>query len=376
MTRRRTSALLKVLGVSRTGAFLIFLLVTCALAGPERTSVGAGDAFQQIVQSLALGYSDEAIAYEVDNLELTECLDDSSLKVIERQGAGPLALRAIEALRKRAASRPLPGQPPVILEPLLAASDEQALLHKMAAYASNYLHSLPDFLCTETTRFFLSGKPPSDLGKKTKFKSTAKWRLDQTITEDVGYYGAAEHHHTRLVDNVPDARPIQKLRNNYSRGEFGEVLGSTFDHASKAQFQWDHWENRGRHRVAVFSYAITRENSQYIVCCASTGAITVNGFRQTQMKSWASAYRGLLYADPDTGSIERFTLRNTDIPAWVDMDSAGNWIDYTEVNLNGQTYRLPAKAVHHTQVRNYQTRDEIVFSDYRKFSADSTITFK
>ncbi len=366
MTRRKRSALLNLLGLYRAVTLLILLLVTCAIAGPERTSVSAADAFQQIVQSLTLGYSDEAIAYEVDHLELTERLDDNSLQVIERQGAGPLALRAIEALRRRASGLPLPADPPVILEPVLAATEEQALLHRMAAYASNYLHGLPDFLCTETTRFFLSGKPPSDLGKKAKFKSTAKWRLDQAITEDVGYYGAAEHHHTRLVDNIPDARPIQKIRNNYSRGEFGQVLGLTFDPASKTQFQWDHWENRGRHRVAVFSYAIARENSQYMVCCASTGTVTINGFRQTQLKSWASAYRGLLYADPETGAIERFTLRNTDI----------NWIDYTEVNLNGQTYRLPAQAVHHTQIRNYQTRDEIVFSEYRKFSADSTITFK
>ena len=356
--------------------FFLVLAATCAIASAERTSVSAGDAFQQIVQSLALGYSDEAIAYEVDNLELTERLDDSSLRVIERQGAGPLALHAISTLRGRATSLPAPSRTPVILEPVLEGGAEQALLEKMAAYASNYLHSLPDFLCSETTRFFISGKPPSDPGKKTKFKNTAKWRLDQTITEDVGYYGGSEHHHTRLVNDVPDTRPIQKIRSNYSRGEFGEVLGLTFDPASKAQFRWDHWENRRQKRLAVFSYSVTRENSQYVICCASTGTITVNGFQQRQLKSWVSAYRGLLYSDPDTGAIERFTLRNVDIPGWVDLDAAGNWLDYTEVNLNGQTYRLPAKAVHHTQIGNYRTRDEIEFTDYRKFTTESTITFK
>lgn len=361
---------------SSVKALLILLTVSGAIAGPERTSVSAADAFQQIVQSLALGYSDEAMAYQVDNLELTERLDDGSLQVMERQGAGPLALHALDVLRRRAAGLPAPAQPPVVLEPVLEAGQEQVLLNKMAGYASNYLHSLPDFLASETTRFFLSGSPPSNLNKKTKLKSTAKWRLDQTITEDLGYYGGAEHHLTRLVDNVPDNRPIEKIRANYSRGEFGEVLGLTFDPASKAQFHFDHWENRLAKRLAVFSYSITRENSQYLVCCASTGTITVNGFPRRQLKSWASAYRGLLYTDPATGAIERFTLRNRDIPSWVDVDALGNWLDYTEVILNGQAYRLPAKAVHHSQLRNYQTRDEIEFSNYRKFSADSTITFK
>ena len=347
-----------------------------AAAGAERTAVSASGAYQQIVQSLSLGYSDEAIAYEVDGLESTERLDDSSIKVIERQGAGPLTLHAIDALRHRSAGLPAPVQTPVTLEPLLQPEVEQALIEKMAAYASNYLRSLPDFLCSETTHFFLSGKPPANLTKKTKFKTTAIWRLDQTVTEDVGYYHVAEHHHTLLVDNVADSRPIQKIRSNYSRGEFGEVLGLTFDPASKAQFHWDHWENRGQKRLAVFWYSVARENSEYTVCCASMGTITVNGFPQKQLKSWASAYRGFLYADPDTGAIERFTLRNVDIPTWVDMDAAGNWLDYTEVNLNGQTYRLPSKAVHHTQVRNYRTRDEIEFSNYRKFTAESTIIFK
>lgn len=355
--------------------FLILLAAAYAVAGTDRTSVTAGAGFQQIIQSLALGYSDEAIAYDVGNLELTERLDENSLKVIERQSPGPLAVQAIATLRQHAAGLPAPAQPPVTLEPVLEGAAEQALLAKMAGYASNYLHNLPDFLCSETTRFFLSGKQPSNL-KKTKFKSTAKWRLDQTITEDVGYYGGSEHHHTRLVDDVPDTRPIQKIRSNYSRGEFGAILGLTFDPAGKAQFHWDHWENSGQKRLAVFSYSITRENSQYVVCCASTGTVTINGFQQRQLKSWASAYRGLLYADPDTGAIERFTLRNVDIPSWVDMDAAGNWIDYSEVNLSGQPYRLPAQAVHHTQIRNYQTRDEIEFSNYRKFTADSTITFK
>ncbi len=354
---------------------ILFITATYALAA-ERNSVTANFAYQQIVQDLSLGYSDEAIAYEVANLELTERLDDNSLKVIERQGAGPLALQAIASLHQRAAALPGPAQPPVTLDPTLEGAGEQALLAKMATYASNYLHSLPDFLCSETTRFFISGKPPKDLDKKPKFKTTAKWRLDQTITEDVGYHGGAEHHLTRLVDNVPDSRPIQKIRSNYSRGEFGEVLGLTFDPASKADFHWDHWETRNQKRLAVFSYSISRRNSQYVVCCASTGTVTVNGFPQRQLKSWYAAYRGLLYADPDTGAIERFTLRNVDIPTWVDMDAAGNWLDYTGVNLNGQTYRLPAKAVHHTQVRNYQTRDEIEFSNYRKFTTESTITFK
>jgi hypothetical protein len=356
--------------------FLLLTALAGTLAAAERTSVTAEAAFQQMVQALALGYSDEAIAYEADNLELTERLDDSSVQVIERQGAGPLALRAIESLRRRAAALPAPAQSPVTLQPVLDAAAEHALLAKMAAYASNYLRGLPDFLCSETTRFFVSGKPPADLTKKTKFRSTAKWRLDQTITEDVGYYGGMEHHHTRLVDDVADTRPIQKIRSSYSRGEFGEVLGLTFAEDSKAQFHWDHWENREGKRIAVFAYAINREDSQYMVCCASLGTVTVNGFPRRELKSWASAYRGLLYSDAETGAIERFTLRNVDIPTWVDMDAAGNWLDYKEVNLNGQTYRLPTRAVHHTQTRNYQTRDEIEFSNYRKFTAESNIIFR
>ncbi len=337
--------------------------------------MSAEQAFQLAETSLALGYSDATVAREIGSVDSSERFTDELIAILRNEGAGPLTVAALDTLRDRSATLPQPAQPPASSRAAPSPSEEQELIRKISQYAASYVHGLPDFVGSETTRFYMNGRPDRAF-KKSKQKPEAAWQLDQTITEDLGYWDGAEHYRTRLLNNAPENRPIGKIRGYYSRGQFGQIMDMTFDPASHVRLKWDHWERLHNQRVAVFSYSVSKENSQYNVCCASSGSMTVNGVKQTQYKGWTSAYRGLICAVPETGIIARLTYTSFGIPAWVSLDESGDVLDYSAVTLNDHVYWLPLKAVHHTRTGNFRTRDEIQFSNYRKFTAESTITFR
>ena len=103
--------------------------------------------------------------------------------------------------------------------------------------------------------------------------------------------------------------------------------------------------------------------------------MTINGVSRRQYKSWISAYRGFVYADGDTGCIVRFSFRNVEIPAGYRLRDSRNLVEYSSVALGGKSFWLPIRAVHYTRREEGRTRDEIQFSNYRKFGADTNITF-
>ena len=255
-------------------------------------------------------------------------------------------------------------------------AQQKTILAKITDYAAHYVGTLPNMSCTETTRFTSSGHESGLLGaRKPAAKLADGWRLEDTLVEDVDYYEGTETYHTRKLNGAVENRPIARLRGAFSRGEMGSVLGQTFEPASQAQFEWDHWENLHGRRVAVFRFSIDRDHTQYWVCCVSTGSMTVNGVTRRRFKKWMSAYRGFVYADPDSGSILRFTFRNVEIPAEYNLQDARNLMEYSTVTLSGRSFLVPNRAIHYSRSEKGQMRDEILFTNYRMFGADSNISF-
>jgi hypothetical protein len=338
--------------------------------------VGAEDVVRMVSISLAIDDDDETNARLVENIQPAEQIAAEAVQVLKSQGAGPRTRHALDELRARSTSLPLPPQPAVFTDAGLDAEQTRALLAKIAEYASGYLSTLPNMSCTETTRFASSGHEFGIRGsRKAQAKLSDGWRLEDTVVEDLDYYEGEETYHTRKLNGAPETRPLTLLRASYSRGEFGTILAMTFDPSSQARFEWDHWENPAGRRVAVFGYAVGRAHSQYSVCCAETGSITVNGVSHSRRKSWISAYAGFVYAEAETGSIVRFTFRDVDIPEQYNLQQNRNLLEYSTVTLGGKSFWVPVRAVHFTRREQGRTRDEIEFANYRKFGAESNISF-
>jgi hypothetical protein len=87
------------------------------------------------------------------------------------------------------------------------------------------------------------------------------------------------------------------------------------------------------------------------------------------------AYTGLIYADAANGMIMRVTLEALDLPASFPIQTARNQLDYDYTEISGNTFLLPLRAEVRMREGRLLIRNDIEFRNYRKFGADTTITF-
>ena len=90
---------------------------------------------------------------------------------------------------------------------------------------------------------------------------------------------------------------------------------------------------------------------------------------------WVSAYRGLIYADPDSGVIRHFVYQTVDIPPGNELDDARTFLDFEYITLKKSGAWLPRRALHYTRQQTYRTRSQIDFSAYHSFETDSSLDF-
>jgi hypothetical protein len=114
-----------------------------------------------------------------------------------------------------------------------------------------------------------------------------------------------------------------------STGEFGSLMREIFEPHSQAEFGWDHWATLRGRRMAVFNYFIDSGHSSWSISY-SAGP----GDEQRII----TAYKGLVYADENTGEIDRIKFEAVDIPKSFPVNEATEILDYDAVDISGQQY--------------------------------------
>ena len=69
-------------------------------------------------------------------------------------------------------------------------------------------------------------------------------------------------------------------------------------------------------------------------------------------------------------------LDHAEIPPELETESSRTVIDYDRVSIGGTDYLLPSAASVEMTIRSGRLRNEMSLEDYRKFEANSTITFQ
>ena len=88
-----------------------------------------------------------------------------------------------------------------------------------------------------------------------------------------------------------------------------------------------------------------------------------------------AGYRGLVYADADTGLITRMTLNAEGIPADYPIQKIEQVLDYDFTKIGASEFMLPLKSVVKSRSGKILTKNELEFRNYRKFGTESVITF-
>ncbi len=232
-----------------------------------------------------------------------------------------------------------------------SAAEQERLLGAMREYAEQYVANLPNFICIQVTEQFETGR------------KTTHWHRGDTLTSKLVFNQGREQRSLELVNDKPTKLGGRSWRTPLvTEGEFGMLLNSIFGEASSASFAWNSWDVVRGERVAVFDYKIDRQHSTLSLSLSDLARAIV-------------PYHGSVYADPATGVVWRVTNRVTEIPPQIQTKSISTTIDYEGTAIGSANYVLPVQASVWLSTGANNIRNEIRFKDYRKFEADSTITY-
>jgi hypothetical protein len=234
---------------------------------------------------------------------------------------------------------------------------QQKILGMMKEYALAYTQSLPNFICTEATRRYI------DPNGGDAYRSLG------ILLSRISYHDGEEDNRIYSVNGKLQDMDMKRAvvgGGSVSSGEFGSMMRAIFERDSEAEFGWDHWATLRGRRMAVFNYFIDSGHSQYSITYGSS---------EGDQQRIITAYSGLIYADPNTGEIDRITFHARDIPKSFPVNSAEETLDYDSVDISGNPYIVPLYAKLYMTAGRDKTKNEIQFGNYRKFETGSTIFY-
>jgi hypothetical protein len=222
-------------------------------------------------------------------------------------------------------------------------AEQQALTAKIKWTALRFRGQLPDFICTEVEARWE--------GTEVKLKRRDSLEMLVYFTQE-GRTGIK----LLKVDGKPARRDYAQLKGAMDP-EFlhGAILPThLFGPKADPQFEWKRWDTLDGRRMAVLAF-----RAQRVI----------------QAQGLPLAFHGVVYADPTDGMVMRLEVQG-DVPPGSLFDETGWDVDYGAVTLSGRELILPVKAVTRFRRGKALWRNEMQFTGYRKYEADSTVTFE
>lgn len=217
--------------------------------------------------------------------------------------------------------------------------------------AASFTADLPNFLVKQvTTRYQGSGLP-------------VRWRAMDVVTADVASVNGQEDYRNIKING----RPVSSIEDSgaWSTGEFTITLQDILSLSSAAVFT-----RRGEDRIAnrpalVYDLRVEQPNSHWVL-------VSNNHARE-----YKPAYKGSIWIDKETHRVLRIEQQALSMPRDYEYDKAETVVEYGFVQIEGKNYLLPVMAENLGCMTGSQncSRNVIQFQNYRKFGADSTITF-
>ncbi len=329
-------------------------LVLTASAFSQTVSV---QMVQQFIRSaVERKQPDRQVAAMLQHMKLSQKLDDQAIEDLQSAGAGPKTVAALKELGTVTASLPPPPPPEAakvyVPPPPPPYEDQQNILNKVREYVLSFSKNLPDYICTQMTRRFYD-----PTGKEN-------WRRADEIATKLSYFDQKEKYQVILWNGAPTQKSMEQLGGTTSQGEFGSLMRGIFEPRTDAEFHWKRWATLRGHRCHVFSYAVDQAHSDWSI------------FDGEAKQTVVPAYRGEIFVSYDTDEVLRVALESVDIPADFRVRVATDILDYDYQTISGQKFLLPMKAeTRLDDSRHYQSKNDVEFRNYRKFSADTVLTF-
>jgi hypothetical protein len=326
----------------RRAVLRILAIGLAAAAAWAQSALSVNQLYSFVQSSIQLKHPDRQVAAYVAKLKLSERLELRTVEELRKLSQASAGLPAMAPKPVKIAPAPIPPPP---------AAEQKAIIERVREHAMNYSKNLPNFICTQVTRRYYD---PTGL----EF-----WQAQDTLTTRLSYFEQKESYKLVMINNRVTDQDYDSLGGATSTGEFGSMMQQVFDKDSQADFQWLRWATLRGKRAHVYTYRIAQANSHWQINYERRQEIVVG-------------YSGLIYVDRDTGMILKVTLEAENIPPSFPIGQATTALDYDYVKIGDETHLLPLKADVRMRNAKLLTKNLVEFHLYRKFGADTSITFE
>ena len=230
-------------------------------------------------------------------------------------------------------------------------SEQLKILGGAAEFVLDHELSLPNFICTQTTQRF-----SDPTGKEN-------WRSMDLIVERLTYFEHREEYKVFQLNGQAVNLSHEELGGATSSGEYGSVLKGIFAPDSDAHFVWERYFTLRGQKMHVFSYAIPAAKSDYHIVVPRKKLERV------------TAYHGLVFIDVQRNSVHRVTLHADGIPPDFPVQDVSLVLDYDYTRIGDANYLLPLEFELRSRDSGWSLKNDVTYSDYRKFVADSNVRF-
>ena len=235
-------------------------------------------------------------------------------------------------------------------------AQQKKILADATDYAFNHERSLPNFLCIQTTRRFQDYQSSGS-------QSDDNWRPLDIIVERLAYFEHHEDYKVMEINGAPSSVAHDKLGGASSSGEFGSVMKGIFAPETGTDFAWQTWFTLRGRKMHVYAYHVAAAKSDYHVVVPE------------QSKDLVTAYHGLIFIDDSKHFIHRITLHADGIPPAFPIQDISLMLDYEYTRIGDGTYLLPLTFELRSREGNVRVKNDVDYDQYRKFTADSSVTF-
>ncbi|MBE0658254.1 MAG: hypothetical protein IH602_11230 [Bryobacteraceae bacterium] len=235
-------------------------------------------------------------------------------------------------------------------ESSMAEADAEILQDARHA-ASMFANGLPDFLVDQVT-VRANGHTPS-----------GPWIPADTVQAEVAYTGGEEQYRNLRINGRPADRPVDKT-GAWSTGEFVTTVLDVLSPNTDASFKRRGDERMLGRTALIYDFAVSQANSHW--------RIVLQDGRECM-----AAYDGRLWVDKASSRVLKVEQRARQLPTYCGAASAESVIEYGFVRITGQEYLMPVSSLATACMQvGGCFRNELRFENYRKFAAESKITFE
>jgi hypothetical protein len=232
-------------------------------------------------------------------------------------------------------------------------SSGDPVIDKAREAAFSFAETLPNYVVKQfTTR----------LVTEAAHGGQTSWRAVDTVSADVVSEGGKESYKNILVNGKAPKEAVEKS-GSWSTGEYSSVLLDILSPGTETDFHNKRSTTIVNRAAYRYDFSVDQENSHWHVHASA--------------ESYNPEYTGAIWIDKENSRVLRIELSARNMPRAFPLDTVESSVDYDYVLIGDAKFLLPvhSEALSCERGTSGCSRNTIDFRNYKKFSADTSITF-